>query len=111
MTATIEHQQAEEHRHTHGPGCGHDAVLHENHVDYVHDGHLHHEHATKTGVHYDECTRCACEGCGDFCAACDCADCTCETCNHATCSCANCSDACSSCTCDDCTCTTCAHAA
>jgi zinc transport system permease protein len=40
----------EEHEHLHGPDCGHPAVLHEDHVDYVHDGHRHAPH----GAHYDE---------------------------------------------------------
>ncbi|WP_028651225.1 metal ABC transporter permease [Nocardioides halotolerans] len=39
-----------EHRHQHGPDCGHVAVRHGDHVDYVHDGHRHAEH----GAHYDE---------------------------------------------------------
>lgn len=30
--------------HTHGPGCGHEAVPHGDHVDYVVAGHLHHAH-------------------------------------------------------------------
>jgi hypothetical protein len=30
------------HPHEHGAGCGHTAVKHGNHVDYLHDGHLHH---------------------------------------------------------------------
>ncbi|WP_235946334.1 metal ABC transporter permease [Metallococcus carri] len=29
------------HPHEHHDGCGHDAVLHDDHVDYVHDGHRH----------------------------------------------------------------------
>ena len=29
----------------HGPGCGHEAVPHGDHVDYLVDGHLHHPHA------------------------------------------------------------------
>ncbi|WP_199829845.1 hypothetical protein [Streptomyces sp. MMG1121] len=29
------------HTHQHGLGCGHVAVPHGDHVDYVHDGHLH----------------------------------------------------------------------
>ena len=39
-----------DHSHDHGPECGHLAVPHGDHVDYVHDGHRHapHEH------HYDE---------------------------------------------------------
>jgi hypothetical protein len=28
--------------HRHGPGCGHEAVPHGDHVDYLVDGHLHH---------------------------------------------------------------------
>jgi hypothetical protein len=28
--------------HTHGPGCGHEAVPHGDHVDYLVAGHLHH---------------------------------------------------------------------
>lgn len=31
--------------HVHGPDCGHEAVPHEDHVDYVVDGRLHHPHA------------------------------------------------------------------
>lgn len=27
--------------HEHGPGCGHRAVRHGDHEDYLHDGHLH----------------------------------------------------------------------
>jgi len=30
--------------HMHGPGCGHEAVPHGNHVDYLVEGHLHHPH-------------------------------------------------------------------
>jgi zinc transport system permease protein len=40
----------EEHEHVHGPDCGHVAVRHGDHVDYVHDGHRHAPH----GSHYDE---------------------------------------------------------
>ena len=36
--------------HVHGPGCGHDAVPHGNHVDYRVAGHLHHPH----GDHCDD---------------------------------------------------------
>jgi zinc transport system permease protein len=44
------HAEAEDHLHAHGPGCGHEPVPHEDHVDYLHDGHLHAAH----GAHYDE---------------------------------------------------------
>lgn len=40
----------EDHEHRHGDDCGHQAVLHGNHIDYVHDGHRHAAHAD----HYDE---------------------------------------------------------
>lgn len=30
------------HDHAHGPNCGHTGIQHGDHVDYVHDGHLHH---------------------------------------------------------------------
>ncbi len=39
-----------DHDHQHGPTCGHLAVTHGDHVDYVHDGHRHAPH----GEHYDE---------------------------------------------------------
>jgi zinc transport system permease protein len=38
------------HPHEHGERCGHPAVVHGDHVDYVHDGHRHAPH----GDHYDE---------------------------------------------------------
>ena len=39
-----------DHPHEHGPDCGHLAVTHGDHVDYVHDGHRHAPHEK----HYDE---------------------------------------------------------
>jgi hypothetical protein len=36
------------HTHRHGPGCGHTGVKHGDHVDYLHDGHLHHTMADGT---------------------------------------------------------------
>lgn len=46
-----EHSVTEhEHEHEHGPDCGHEAVTHDDHVDYVHDGHRHAKHDD----HYDE---------------------------------------------------------
>ena len=39
------------HIHDHGPGCGHEAIEHEGHVDFVHDGHLH----RKEGRDWVEC--------------------------------------------------------
>jgi zinc transport system permease protein len=40
----------EDHEHRHGDDCGHQAVPHGDHLDYVHDGHRHAVH----GGHYDE---------------------------------------------------------
>ncbi len=39
-----------DHEHEHGPECGHPGVPHDDHLDYVHDGHRHAPH----GSHYDE---------------------------------------------------------
>ena len=50
VPAPADHETADTHPHEHGPDCGHVAVPHEDHVDYVHDGHRHAEH----GAHYDE---------------------------------------------------------
>ena len=50
MTQQDEHQRHENHDHKHGEGCGHEAVQHENHLDYVHDGSRHAPH----GGDYDE---------------------------------------------------------
>lgn len=44
------HRRAERHDHEHGLGCGHPAVAHGDHVDYLHDGHRHAPHES----HYDE---------------------------------------------------------
>ena len=38
------------HAHEHGRDCGHDAVPHDDHVDYLHEGHRHAQHVG----HYDE---------------------------------------------------------
>lgn len=37
--------------HKHGPGCGHTAVHHQDHVDYLHEGKLHH-HNGETVEHH-----------------------------------------------------------
>jgi hypothetical protein len=47
---TAEHEVHNAHDHHHGPGCGHASVQREGHVDYVHEGPAHTEHAD----HYDE---------------------------------------------------------
>jgi zinc transport system permease protein len=50
LDVPLDHVDTEAHPHEHGPDCGHVAVRHGDHVDYVHDGHRHAEH----GEHYDE---------------------------------------------------------
>ena len=54
--AAAPHEECENtHDHQHGPDCGHLAVEHGDHVDYVHDGHRHAVHVEQTGErHYDE---------------------------------------------------------
>jgi hypothetical protein len=37
--------------HKHGAGCGHEAVPHGDHVDYLVDGHLHHPHGSHCDHH------------------------------------------------------------
>ena len=44
------HKIHEYHSHVHGEDCGHTAIVHDDHVDYLHDGHLHAPH----GDHVDE---------------------------------------------------------
>jgi len=44
------HVPAEQHVHEHDDQCGHPGVPHDDHVDYLHEGHLHAPH----GQHYDE---------------------------------------------------------
>ena len=39
------------HRHQHGPNCGHTAVEHEGHIDYLHDGELHHSEGHNCAAH------------------------------------------------------------
>ena len=37
--------------HRHGPGCGHEAVPHGDHTDYLVGGHLHHPHGDHCDTH------------------------------------------------------------
>ena len=46
----VGHESTESHPHEHGEGCGHPAIPHGDHVDYVHHGHRHAAHED----HYDE---------------------------------------------------------
>jgi len=47
---TMDHDH-KNHPHQHGPGCGHPAVVHGDHVDYLHNGHLHHVDGAKVEEH------------------------------------------------------------
>jgi len=49
-TGTHRHHDHSDHDHVHGAGCGHHALQHDDHIDYLHDGHWHSEQAG----HYDE---------------------------------------------------------
>ncbi len=40
--------------HAHGPACGHEAVAHGDHTDYIVNGHLHHAHADAQTPHCDD---------------------------------------------------------
>jgi hypothetical protein len=42
---------AHEASHEHGAGCGHAAIPHGDHLDYLVDGHLHHPHADHCDDH------------------------------------------------------------
>jgi zinc transport system permease protein len=53
-TEPVAHDVADAHQHVHGPDCGHPAVEHGDHVDYVHDGHRHAVHDDGREQHYDE---------------------------------------------------------
>jgi zinc transport system permease protein len=44
------HTVTESHPHQHAPNCGHPAVQHGDHTDFIHEGHRHAAHAD----HYDE---------------------------------------------------------
>ncbi len=46
----LPHVRAGEHEHRHGDDCGHRAVRHGDHTDYLHEGHRHASHVD----HYDE---------------------------------------------------------
>ena len=62
-------ENREQHPHVHGPGCGHRAVRHGDHADYLHDGHLHSPGASGVAEHVLEVS------CGrpDACAPVECA--------------------------------------
>lgn len=41
----------QDHAHVHGDGCGHERVWHNDHWDYLHDGHLHFVHSDHVDEH------------------------------------------------------------
>jgi hypothetical protein len=51
------------HVHSHGPGCGHTAIEHDGHVDYLHDGHLCHQEGDKVEEHVLPVSKSNPEGC------------------------------------------------
>jgi zinc transport system permease protein len=50
MGHATDHVVTEQHPHRHQPECGHPAVQHGDHLDFLHEGHRHASHAD----HYDE---------------------------------------------------------
>jgi zinc transport system permease protein len=50
LALVVAHTVTEGHPHRHGPGCGHRAVTHGDHTDFIHEGHRHASHID----HYDE---------------------------------------------------------
>jgi hypothetical protein len=48
MSTCTQHQG---HSHRHGSACGHVAIGHAGHTDYLHDGHLHHVHLDHVDEH------------------------------------------------------------
>ncbi|GAA2906337.1 hypothetical protein GCM10010478_00990 [Streptomyces erythrogriseus] len=44
VATSLQHHPHSGHAHAHGEGCGHVAVPHGDHMDYVHDGHRHAAH-------------------------------------------------------------------
>lgn len=51
------HRRADRHHdHEHGPGCGHEAVEHGGHVDYLHEGERHAAHEDHWDTHDDRMT-------------------------------------------------------
>jgi hypothetical protein len=53
---TRDHLTHAEHPHHHDANCGHIAVKHGDHVDYLHDGHLHHPEGDDVEEHVIEVT-------------------------------------------------------
>ena len=45
------HTVTESHPHRHAPGCGHQAVQHGDHTDFIHEGHRHAAHADHSDEH------------------------------------------------------------
>jgi hypothetical protein len=48
---TKNHEIHDKHDHQHGPNCGHKAIRHQSHTDYLHDGHLHSLHEGHVDEH------------------------------------------------------------
>ena len=47
----MSHQPHDDHDRQHGPDCGHVAVPHGHHVDYIHDGHWDEHRSADTRRH------------------------------------------------------------
>lgn len=76
-----------DHKHEHGPNCGHTAIKHNDHVDYLHDGHLHHQHGDHVCEHSLEVNATNPDGCHPN-KACGCvAGCACDCNTSCSCDC------------------------
>ncbi|MCO1336822.1 hypothetical protein MO867_21065 [Microbulbifer sp. OS29] len=75
-------QQAKSHSHTHGHYCGHTAIKHEDHVCYLHDGHLHQPHKDHYDEHVLEINSKNPDGCHPMRGACDDSHVHSESCGH-----------------------------
>jgi hypothetical protein len=56
LMPTRDHLTHAEHPHHHDANCGHIAVKHGDHVDYLHDGHLHHQEGDDVEEHVIDVT-------------------------------------------------------
>ncbi len=51
------HSTHEQHAHMHGAECGHQAIQHGDHTDYLHNGHRHASHEGHWDEHEEERSR------------------------------------------------------
>ena len=47
----MQNHEHKSHNHQHGAGCGHLQIKHGDHIDFAHDGHMHHVEGKKIEEH------------------------------------------------------------